>query len=180
LFCSNCGNAVSEQANFCTQCGNKLKSLSIAAESISNESEESIHEIELKEGCEKCDQPKRRIYIGLESTNRFVCLTHDVQPGICPDCKATLRTKTAQQCGNCKARWRETKPEPLESKHIESRGGSCPKCGRKEYTANRKGFGVKRAIVGGALLGPLGLLAGATGRKKIEVTCLQCSHRWYV
>jgi hypothetical protein len=180
MFCSNCGNLVTEDANFCTQCGNMLKSAPLPDEVNAEHLEEVYPEVEQSVTCTICDQPKRRIYIGLGATTRFVCASHDIEPGICPDCKAPLRTKTAQQCGTCKASWRETKPEPLESKNIESRGGSCPKCGRKEYTANRKGFGVKRAIVGGALLGPLGLLAGATGRKKIEVTCLRCSHRWYV
>ena len=55
----------------------------------------------------------------------------------------------------------------------------CPKCGSTSLTAQRRGFGVGRAVVGGVLLGPVvGVLAGAAGSKKIELTCLNCGHRF--
>jgi hypothetical protein len=50
----------------------------------------------------------------------------------------------------------------------------CPKCGSNQITANKKGFSAGRAIAGDILLGPVGLLAGAAGRNKIIITCLNC------
>jgi TM2 domain-containing membrane protein YozV len=55
---------------------------------------------------------------------------------------------------------------------------SCPKCRSKQVAYNKKGFGAGRAIGGALLLGPLGLLAGATAKNKILLTCLKCGHRW--
>lgn len=54
----------------------------------------------------------------------------------------------------------------------------CPKCGSTSLSANKKGFGVGKAVVGAALTGGIGLVAGNIGAKKVWVTCLNCGHRW--
>jgi tellurium resistance protein TerD len=53
----------------------------------------------------------------------------------------------------------------------------CPKCGSIQITAGNKGFGLGKAAVGGVLLGPVGLLGGLVGSKKIIVTCLKCGNK---
>lgn len=54
----------------------------------------------------------------------------------------------------------------------------CPKCHSTQITAQNKGFGLGKAVVGGALLGPVGLLGGLIGSKKVKVVCLNCGHTW--
>jgi hypothetical protein len=54
----------------------------------------------------------------------------------------------------------------------------CPKCGSTQLTANKKGFGLGNAAVGGLLLGPVGLLGGLIGGGKVKITCLNCGHEW--
>jgi tellurium resistance protein TerD len=54
----------------------------------------------------------------------------------------------------------------------------CPKCSSTQLTANRKGFGLGNAAVGGLLLGPVGLLGGLIGGGKVKITCLNCGHEW--
>ena len=54
----------------------------------------------------------------------------------------------------------------------------CPKCGSVQFYAGDKGFGLGKAAVGGALLGPVGLLGGLIGSKKTMITCLKCGHKW--
>ena len=56
----------------------------------------------------------------------------------------------------------------------------CPKCGSTSLSANKKGFGVGKAVVGAAIVGPIGLVAGNKGAKKVYVTCLNCGHRWKI
>lgn len=55
---------------------------------------------------------------------------------------------------------------------------SCPYCGSTSLTANQKGFGVGKAVVGAWALGPIGLVAGNIGKNKITVTCLNCGRRF--
>jgi tellurium resistance protein TerD len=55
----------------------------------------------------------------------------------------------------------------------------CPKCNaRNAYHAGRKGFGLGKAAVGGILLGPVGLLGGLIGSKKLVVQCIKCGNKW--
>lgn len=54
----------------------------------------------------------------------------------------------------------------------------CPKCGSSQLHAGDKGFSLGKAAFGNALIGPVGLLGGLLGSKKIMVTCLQCGHKW--
>jgi len=55
----------------------------------------------------------------------------------------------------------------------------CPKCLSTQLSVNQKGFSAGNAFAGGLLLGPLGLLAGASGSKKVRITCLKCGHKFY-
>jgi len=55
---------------------------------------------------------------------------------------------------------------------------SCPRCHSTQVTAGKKGFGIGKALVGGVLLGPVGILAGFIGSKNMEFACLSCKERW--
>ncbi len=54
----------------------------------------------------------------------------------------------------------------------------CIKCGSEQIVADKKGFGAGKALVGGLLLGPIGLLSGCLGSNEIKVTCINCGHSW--
>jgi DNA-directed RNA polymerase subunit M/transcription elongation factor TFIIS len=54
----------------------------------------------------------------------------------------------------------------------------CPKCGSTQISANKKGFSIGQAIVGGVLTGGVGLAAGLLGGNGIRINCLRCGHRW--
>ena len=63
--------------------------------------------------------------------------------------------------------------------HPPDQGGmSCPRCHSTQVTAGKKGFGFGKALVGGVLLGPVGILAGFIGSKNMEFACLSCKERW--
>lgn len=55
---------------------------------------------------------------------------------------------------------------------------SCSKCGSSSITADKKGYGAGKGFLGAVVAGPLGLLGGFMGSKKVRITCLNCGHSW--
>lgn len=55
----------------------------------------------------------------------------------------------------------------------------CPKCKAVAYhpvMQQKKGFSVGKAVTGSVLLGPVGLLGGALGKKKTMYQCQNCGY----
>lgn len=55
----------------------------------------------------------------------------------------------------------------------------CPRCGSTSLSGNKKGFGIGKAVVGAALTGGIGLIAGNIGAKKVRITCLKCGKQFW-
>ena len=56
---------------------------------------------------------------------------------------------------------------------------TCPKCYRgylKAVGERTGGFSGGKAVVGAVLVGPLGLAAGALGKKKTTYQCTHCNY----
>ena len=54
----------------------------------------------------------------------------------------------------------------------------CPRCGSTSLSGNKKGYGIGKGLVGAAMLGPLGLVAGNIGSKKVLITCMKCGYKF--
>lgn len=54
----------------------------------------------------------------------------------------------------------------------------CPKCGSTSLSANKKGFSFGKAAAGAFAVGTVGLVGGTLGANKLEVTCLNCGHKF--
>ena len=54
----------------------------------------------------------------------------------------------------------------------------CPRCGSTSLSGNKKGYGIGKGVVGAALFGPFGLVAGNIGASKVKVTCMKCGYRF--
>lgn len=66
-------------------------------------------------------------------------------------------------------------------KEVDENQARCPRCGSTSLSANKKGFGMGKAVVGTLAFGVIGgALAGSIGAKKIEVTCLKCGKKFKV
>ncbi len=54
----------------------------------------------------------------------------------------------------------------------------CPMCGESDkwikVDTDKKGFSVGKAVVGGVIFGPIGLLGGGLGKKTVTYACGKC------
>lgn len=101
---------------------------------------------------------------------------------ICETCKKSM------ECGidpaaypsvvKCKVCHKEVSPSALTCPHCgEGLPGlsiRCPECGSPHISLEKKGFGIGKALVGGALVGPAGFIGGMFGYKDREVVCIRC------
>lgn len=89
----------------------------------------------------------------------------------------------AQESRLCEKEKNLSKHEITKSRIKDNKANGvacCPKCGSTSISANKKGFGIGKAIMGWNLAGPIGLMAGNIHAKKVRVTCLNCGHQWMI
>lgn len=54
----------------------------------------------------------------------------------------------------------------------------CPRCGSTSLSGSKQGFGVGKAAVGYALVGPIGAVAGGIHSNRTWITCMKCGHKY--
>ena len=54
----------------------------------------------------------------------------------------------------------------------------CPRCGSTSLSGNKKGYGIGKGLIGASVVGPIGLVAGNIGSKKVIVTCMNCGYKY--
>lgn len=70
------------------------------------------------------------------------------------------------------------KANKLQKREMDAQA-KCPRCGSTSLSGNKKGFGIGKAVLGVAVAGPLGLVAGNFHAKKVRVTCLKCGKQFW-
>ncbi|MGL5190745.1 MAG: hypothetical protein ACRC7S_13965 [Cetobacterium sp.] len=54
----------------------------------------------------------------------------------------------------------------------------CPRCGSHKIHTDTRGYRATKGIIGGAILGPIGLLTGFAGKNKLLYTCKECEYQF--
>lgn len=85
----------------------------------------------------------------------------------CRHCKSDLQTNVSQQTN-------QQNTPPINNGNILT----CPKCGSNNIFVAKKGYSAGNGCCGAILLGPIGLLCGASGANKLEKTCLNCKKKF--
>lgn len=169
MYCKHCGKQIDDDAKFCPECGGSVVARSTDAD-VSN-FDQGIDVQEILNACggnkiEAVKQVKELTGLSLSEAKDLV----DKQGNVLSKPIVVKNTP-----------WPTTKPQSKRERIKENKQNGvacCPKCGSTSLSANKKGFGVGKAVVGAALTGGIGLVAGNIGAKKVWVTCLNCGHRW--
>ena len=170
MYCKNCGKQIDDDAKFCPECGGAVASRSTDADVSNFDQWIDVQEnIEMRVGGNKIEavkQVKELTGLSLSEAKDLV----DKQGNVLSKPITVKNTP-----------WPTSKPQSKRERIKENKQNGvacCPKCGSTSLSANKKGFGIGKAVVGAALTGGIGLVAGNIGAKKVWVTCLNCGHRW--
>jgi DNA-directed RNA polymerase subunit M/transcription elongation factor TFIIS len=133
---------------------------------------------------------KQKIDITSETINRFhealdSCVSKkEVTCGKCGTVNVyKSQTQQCSTCGDWLYQYMSPQKEDIPSEdyapnNYDPSAIHCPKCHSTQVTAQKQGFGLGKAAVGGVLTGGVGLLGGFIGSRKIYLTCLKCGHRF--
>ncbi|MDE5946343.1 MAG: zinc ribbon domain-containing protein [Oscillospiraceae bacterium] len=201
MFCPKCGVEVNESSNFCSNCGGKLstvieenininKKLNSGSASIIEMDNcvfsykilfiktkipiETITYFDYKKGS-TIDNGK--ITLIADGTKHEIYFQKKFNDDI-EDIKQFLILKNGSDITVLSEQDKPMTKKERIKQNKENAIACCPKCGSTSLTTNKQGFGIGKAIIGRAMIGDIGLIAGNINSKKINVTCLNCGHQF--
>lgn len=169
MYCNNCGKEAS--GKFCANCGAPLdgKVLSVESEKASKDfiaeiNGESVNISEM-------------VRTNQERREKTANPTMDAIKAASPVNKQ-LRDKYGISASQARRVIGEYIQLTFPQDPVDNGVARCPRCHSTSIQPMKKGFGLGKAVVGGALLGPVGLLAGGIGKNKVEMYCMKCGNKW--
>ena len=164
MICPNCNTAIADDSVFCSFCGKQISSENSFSSGLTNELR-----------CPQCG--------ALASTDANFCTNcrSPLSETAIVEVKKRNDIQLQQAQMQMQAMTLKAQQEQLHLQKIQYDSmAKCPRCGSTSLSGNKKGFGIGKAVVGAALVGPLGLVAGNIGAKKVWVTCLKCRKKFMI
>lgn len=149
VYCSRCGRGNVKNSNFCGYCGYAFE-------------QEVVQRKEIEEEEFKKEYYMANFKMRLESL-------------------MIQKNQNLLERKNLKVQEKQVRLQKnlLDSQKKEYKSmAKCPKCGSTSLSGNKKGYGIGKGVIGAYIVGPIGLVAGNIGAKKVIVTCLKCGHRF--
>lgn len=162
MFCSECGKQIEDSAKFCRHCGAPISApeMVIAEEEEPHLTEEEILQILQSHNYNKLGTIKEvQQKLGCDYAEAREIVNSCKWMGFGARLSADFRSQLA------KPSKKQVQKERI-TKNKQEGVACCPKCGSTSITAQKKGFGIGKAVTGAALAGPIGLVAGNLNAKK--------------
>lgn len=159
MFCKNCGKEISNDSKFCQFCGTPMDA-SVATEQIAVS--DNIDLAEIFAEFQPWDNHRTMVDVtkGIKSIRGC-----SVKESMAIYKNALADTTLIQEAKKLRAEWDSDKT-------------TCPKCHGHHVHIDKKGYGLKKGVIGAILLGPVGLIAGKHKSNQLRYTCLDCGHQW--
>jgi len=175
ILCPECNKEISEKANTCPHCGFPISDTFSESTNKNGAADKQFF-------CQFCGMQNDvgSMYCGYcgelndpsEIQRRVQLKNFEMQS---ENLRLQEEQKNIQQ-KQLREQQKIRKQQEKEYKHMKK----CPRCGSTSLSANKKGFGIGKAVVGAAITAnPLGLVAGNLGAKKVRVTCLKCGKQFW-
>ena len=159
MFCKNCGKEISNDSKFCQFCGTPMDAPIATAQVVVSDNIDLVEPFAdfqpWKNPRTMTDVTKRIRDIRGCSLKESVAIYYD----------ALKDTALIEAATKLRAEWDSDKT-------------TCPKCHGHHVHIDKKGYGLKKGVIGAILLGPVGLIAGKHKSNQLRYTCLDCGHQW--
>lgn len=152
MFCTRCGKENSADSKFCGYCGNPFKSFTVSQSTTGS--------------LTKDDMDMAYYQANLRMQQESIRLQQE---------EIQLERRKLEEAKKQSAEQRRM--ADLQQRQY-NKMAKCPRCGSTALSGNKKGYGVGKGLVGAALVGPVGLLAGGLGANKVMATCLSCGYKF--
>lgn len=192
MFCSNCGNKLSDGAKFCSECGSPVNPIN----NIPTESTASIAPSQT----EVRPMPEYPMTLnGITFNAVEVALKTNLyeKRGLMKDQETIELLKEITGAGSFKTssvvhKMREDASLKLlvtsyqtgtpVTVTVNNDDGQlrCPNCNSTQIEIDKQGFSGTKALVGGLLTGGIGIAAGWHNKNKRIGKCLKCGHSWKI
>lgn len=175
MYCKNCGAKIDDDSKFCSECGGPVSSCPTSKNNTA-----SYPEIDVRAILEACNGDK---IAAIKQVKEIAGLSLSEAKALVDDQGNVLSKPITVK----NTPWPASKPQSKRERIKENKQNGvacCPKCGSTSLSANKKGFGIGKAVIGASAsmlvpgAGIIGAAAGNIGAKKVWVTCLNCGPRW--
>ena len=153
MFCKNCGKEISNDSKFCQFCGTPMDA-TVETEQVAVSDNLDLAEIfaEFKQW----DNPRAMTEVAKSIKDIRNC---SLKESLAIYKDALADETLIQEAKKLRATWDSDKT-------------TCPKCHGHHVHIDKKGYGLKKGVIGAILLGPVGLIAGKHKSNQLRYTCL--------
>ncbi|WP_296912442.1 zinc ribbon domain-containing protein [uncultured Megasphaera sp.] len=183
MFCSNCGAKLADGAKFCSNCGAKVANTEVADSEpkkvlwMLNGVQVDVVDLAVRyklykkrnDGINAAKEARQLTGCSLRDSVTFISSIKSNENAL-----ALAEEKAAQIALEA-----EQAKKAFDQEGEEMQGLFCPKCHSRNIYIDKKGYSLTKGIVGTALLGPLGLIAGKHHSNRLRYTCMDCGHKWH-
>lgn len=159
MFCKNCGKEISNDSKFCQFCGSPMDApVTTAQVAVSD----NIDLVEIFAEFQPWDNPRAMTDVAKSIKDIRNC---SLKESLAIYNDALQDTALIEAATKLRDEWDSDKT-------------TCPKCHGHHVHIDKKGYGLKKGVIGAILLGPVGLIAGKHKSNQLRYTCLDCGHQW--
>lgn len=159
MFCKNCGKEISNDSKFCQFCGTPMDA-PVSTEQVAVS--DNIDLVEPFAEFQPWNNPRTMTYVTKNIRDIRNC---SLKEAVAIYYAALKDTALIEAATKLRAEWDSDKT-------------TCPKCHGHHVHIDKKGYGLKKGVIGAILLGPVGLIAGKHKSNQLRYTCLDCGHQW--
>ena len=181
MFCSKCGNQMTDDSKFCPQCGTpvyyaseqKTENINSAFTKELNGVTIDLFDLALtyklyQKRSDVINASKALRHQTDCSLREAVSFISDIKKN--DELMHAVKVHIAEQ----------TKRFEIEEDQLKTTGQVyCPKCHSKNLHIDTKGYSLAKGLIGNFIVGPVGLIMGKHKSNKLRYKCMDCGYAWH-